>query len=170
MIPWPSCAKRATGVAAAADLLFALDAVPAAMEAALNRFGRPTTSADAVRRQALRHAARLRDVQEVVPPAVRAAGRGRRVTAPRRSDDLAKTFASIRRQLRRIPTDHLRRAELFTTLTYVARLYVRRGIRSAPRPQTPEDALRGAGIDDVRQAKYQRRFSTLLAGRAKAGA
>lgn len=55
----------ATGVAAAADLLFALDAVPAAMEAALNRFGRPTTSADAVRRQALRHAARLRDVQEV---------------------------------------------------------------------------------------------------------
>jgi len=65
MIPWPSCAKRATGVAAAADLLFALDAVPAAMEAALNRFGRPTTSADAVRRQALRHAARLRDVQEV---------------------------------------------------------------------------------------------------------
>ena len=92
------------------------------------------------------------------------------MTAPRRSDDLAKTFASIRRQLRRSPTDHLRRAELFATLTYVARLYVRRGIRSAPRPQTPEDALRGAGIDDVRQAKYQRRFSTLLAGRAKAGA
>jgi hypothetical protein len=55
----------ATGVAAAADLLFALEAVPAAMEAALNRFGRPTTSADAVRRHAVRHAARLRDVQEV---------------------------------------------------------------------------------------------------------
>ena len=55
----------ATGVAAVADLLFALDAVPAAMEAALNRLGRPTTSADAVRRHAVRHAARLRDVQEV---------------------------------------------------------------------------------------------------------
>jgi hypothetical protein len=55
----------ATGLAAAADLLFAVEAVPAAMEAALNRFGRPTTSADAVRRYAVRHAARLRDVQEV---------------------------------------------------------------------------------------------------------
>jgi hypothetical protein len=55
----------ATGVAAAADLLFALEAVPAAMEAALNRFGRPTASADAVRRHAVRHAARLRNIQEV---------------------------------------------------------------------------------------------------------
>ena len=35
---------------------------------------------------------------------------------------------------------------------------------------TPEDTLRDAGIDDARQAQYQRRFSTLLAGRAKAGA
>jgi hypothetical protein len=82
-----------------------------------------------------------------------------------RTDDLAKTLASIRRQLRRIPTDHRRRAELFTALTYVARLYVRRKFRSSPRPQTPEDALRGAGIDDARQARFQRRFSTLLAGR-----
>jgi len=90
--------------------------------------------------------------------------------APRRSDDLAKTFASIRRQLRRIPTDHRRRAEFFTMLTYVARLYVRREIRSAPRPQAPEDTLRAAAFDDARQAKYQRRFSTLLAGRAKEGA
>jgi len=66
MIPWPSLREAlATGVAAAADLLFALDAVPAAVEAALNRFGRPTTSADAVRCYALRHASRLRDVQEV---------------------------------------------------------------------------------------------------------
>ena len=84
-----------------------------------------------------------------------------------RADDLAQTVASIRRQVRHIPTDHGRRAELFTTLTYVARLYVRREIRSTPRPQTPEDTLRAAGIDDARQAKYQRRFSTLLAGRAK---
>jgi len=82
-----------------------------------------------------------------------------------RADDFAKTFASIRRQLRRIPTDQLRRAEFFTTLTYVARLYVRREIRSAPRPQAPEDTLRAAGIDDARQARYQRRLSGLLAGR-----
>jgi hypothetical protein len=53
------------GVEAAADLLVALEAVPAAMEAALNRFGRPTASAEAMRRQAKRHAARLRDLQEV---------------------------------------------------------------------------------------------------------
>jgi hypothetical protein len=53
------------GVEAAADLLLALDEVPAAMEAALNRFGRPTASADAVRRQAHRHAAKLRELQEV---------------------------------------------------------------------------------------------------------
>jgi hypothetical protein len=54
-------AAFATGVAASADLLFALEAVPAEMEAALNRFGRPTTSADS---HAARHAARLREVQE----------------------------------------------------------------------------------------------------------
>jgi hypothetical protein len=30
---------------------------------------------------------------------------------------------------------------------------------------TPEDTLRTAGIDDARRAKYQRRLSTLLAGR-----
>ena len=35
------------GVEAVADLLMALEAVPAAMEAALNRFGRPTTTAQA---------------------------------------------------------------------------------------------------------------------------
>jgi len=41
--------------------------------------------------------------------------------------------------------------------------------RGAPRPQTPEDTVRAAGIDDRRQATYQRRLSALLAGRAKAG-
>jgi hypothetical protein len=87
-----------------------------------------------------------------------------------RADEFAQTVASIRRQLRRIPTDHRRRADLFTTLTYVARLYVRREIRSAPRPQAPEDTLRAARVGDARQAEYQRRFSTLLAGRAKEGA
>lgn len=45
-------------------------------------------------------------------------------------------------------------------------------LRSLPTEPTisPEDALRAAGIADARQAKYQRRLSTLLAGRAKAGA
>jgi hypothetical protein len=55
----------AGGVAAAADLLFALDAVPAAMQAALNRFGRPTTSAEAMRRDAERQVAHLRELREV---------------------------------------------------------------------------------------------------------
>jgi hypothetical protein len=54
-----------SGVAATADLLFALEAVPAAMEAALNRFGRPTASAEAMRRDAERHIAHLHDLQEV---------------------------------------------------------------------------------------------------------
>ena len=30
---------------------------------------------------------------------------------------------------------------------------------------TPEDTLRGAGISNERQARYQRRLSSLLAGR-----
>jgi hypothetical protein len=34
-------------------------------------------------------------------------------------------------------------------------------------PRTPSA---GAGIDDTRQATYQRKFSTLLAGLGKAGA
>jgi hypothetical protein len=55
----------AGGVAEAADLLFALDAVPAAMEAALNRSGRPTASAEAMRSDAERHVAHLHDLQEV---------------------------------------------------------------------------------------------------------
>jgi hypothetical protein len=54
----------AGGVAAAADLLFALEAVPGAMEAALNRFGRPTASADAMRLHTERYAEALRDLQE----------------------------------------------------------------------------------------------------------
>jgi hypothetical protein len=42
--------------------------------------------------------------------------------------------------------------------------------RLRSRTISPEDTLHAAGIDDARQAKYQRRLSTLLAGRAKAGA
>jgi hypothetical protein len=57
-------------VEAAADLLASLEAVPAAMEAALNRFGRPTTSAVAVRRHAERNADELRDLQELLAVAL----------------------------------------------------------------------------------------------------
>jgi len=32
---------------------------------------------------------------------------------------------------------------------------------------TPEDTLRAAGISDKRQARYQRRMSSLLAGRTR---
>jgi hypothetical protein len=53
------------GVRAAADLRVALHAVPAAMEAALNRVGRPTTSAEALRRHAERHTTALGELQEV---------------------------------------------------------------------------------------------------------
>jgi hypothetical protein len=38
---------------------------------------------------------------------------------------------------------------------------------SEPEPTaTPEDTLRAAGLSSKRQAKYQRRLSSLLAGRA----
>jgi hypothetical protein len=56
------------GLGAAADMHVALDAVPAAMEAALNRFGRPTDTAEAFRAFAARHVtavSELRDVWEV---------------------------------------------------------------------------------------------------------
>ena len=53
------------GVEAVADLLMALEAVPAAMEAALNRFGRPTTTAQAIRRHAEHHVIGLTELQEV---------------------------------------------------------------------------------------------------------
>jgi len=40
------------------------------------------------------------------------------------------------------------------------------GIAAARRPDHyPEDTLREAGISNKRQAKYQRRMSSLLAGR-----
>jgi hypothetical protein len=61
------------GLGAAADMHVALEAVPAAMEAALNRFGRPTDTAEAFRALAARHVAavsELRDVWEVAPAAL----------------------------------------------------------------------------------------------------
>jgi hypothetical protein len=48
------------GLVAVADLVAALEAAPASMEAALNRFGRPTRTAAAFRAHARRHAAALR--------------------------------------------------------------------------------------------------------------
>ena len=53
------------GLRAAADMRVALEAVPAATEAALNRFGRPTTSTQALRRHAERHTAALGELQEI---------------------------------------------------------------------------------------------------------
>src|SRR4030095_16516849 len=55
----------ALGLRAAADLRVALGAVPAAVEAALNRFGRPTTTAEALRRHAERHAVALSELQDI---------------------------------------------------------------------------------------------------------
>ena len=38
---------------------------------------------------------------------------------------------------------------------------------SEPTTTTPEDTLRAAGISSKRQARYQRRMSSLLAGRTR---
>jgi hypothetical protein len=47
-----------------------------------------------------------------------------------------------------------------------ARLRVERSVAREDLTVTPEDTLREAGISSERQAKYQRRMSSLLAGRA----
>ena len=46
-----------------------------------------------------------------------------------------------------------------------ARLLTERGGAREEMTTTPEDTLRAAGISSKRQAKYQRRMSSLLAGR-----
>jgi hypothetical protein len=102
-----------------------------------------------------------------------------RVTDP---PDLVRVLARIRRPLRRLPAssrdpalDHL---DLFVKTWARAWARVRDASRTnsaevgtslaqaAPEPTTtPEDTLRAAGIADARQATYQRKFSTLLAGK-----
>jgi hypothetical protein len=86
-----------------------------------------------------------------------------RVTDP---PDLVRTLARIRRELRRIPLDHPRRATDFRLMRKYAEIYG--ALDSRTPTTTPEDTLREAGIDDAWRARYQRKFSTLLAGRAKA--
>jgi hypothetical protein len=46
------------------------------------------------------------------------------------------------------------------------RLLTERGVAREEMPVRPEDTLRAAGISTKRQARYQRRMSSLLAGRA----
>jgi hypothetical protein len=93
--------------------------------------------------------------------------------------DLVTTLGSIRDQLLRVPADHPTRAPFFAFVVTAAAMMADRATQPddvAPQPDeaededitTPEDTLRAAGIDVPRQAEYQRRFSTLLAGRAKA--
>jgi hypothetical protein len=45
------------------------------------------------------------------------------------------------------------------------RLLTERGVARDEMTVRPEDTLRAAGISDKRQARYQRRMSSLLAGR-----
>jgi hypothetical protein len=46
------------------------------------------------------------------------------------------------------------------------RLLTERGVAREEMTVAPEDTLRAAGISTKRQAKYQRRMSSLLAGRS----
>jgi len=87
-----------------------------------------------------------------------------RVTDP---PDLVRTLARIRRELRRIPLDHPRRATDFRLMRKYAEIYG--ALDSRTPTTTPEDTLREAGIDDAWRATSQPKFSTLLVGRAKAG-
>ena len=94
--------------------------------------------------------------------------------------DLDETLCYIRRQLQKIPRTHPKRLMLFEMLRISAEVYgevprtdrlrARRQVAEAddrPEPTTtPEDTLREAGISSGRQARYQRRMSSLLAGRA----
>lgn len=90
-----------------------------------------------------------------------------RVTDP---PDLVKTLARIRAQLGRIPAEHPSRAFNFefVVVTAEAAALDATGCEAPPTLTTPEDTLRDAGIDNARQATYQRRLSGLLAGRAGA--
>jgi hypothetical protein len=57
---------------------------------------------------------------------------------------------------------------LNTTAKLRARLLtLERGVAREEMTVTPEDTLRAAGISTERQAKYQRRMASLLAGRAR---
>jgi hypothetical protein len=93
--------------------------------------------------------------------------------------DLVTTLGSIRDQLLRVPADHPTRAPFFAFVVTAAAMMADRATQPddvAPQPDeaedegitTPEDTLRDAGIDDARQATYQRRLSGLLAGKAGA--
>jgi hypothetical protein len=54
---------------------------------------------------------------------------------------------------------------LNTTVKLRARLTAERDVARDEMTVTPEDTLRGAGISNRRQSRYQRRMSSLLAGR-----
>jgi hypothetical protein len=54
---------------------------------------------------------------------------------------------------------------LNTTVKLRARLIAERGVARDEMTVTPEDTLRAAGISNRRQSRYQRRMSSLLAGR-----
>jgi hypothetical protein len=65
--------------------------------------------------------------------------------------------------------DH-RRLKLLLWLNTAAKLRARlltleRGVAGEEMTVRPEDTLRAAGISNKRQARYQRRLSSLLAGR-----
>ena len=54
---------------------------------------------------------------------------------------------------------------LNTTVKLRARLIAERNVVRDEMTVTPEDTLRAAGISNRRQSRYQRRMSSLLAGR-----
>jgi len=54
---------------------------------------------------------------------------------------------------------------LNTTVKLRARLIAERNVARDEMTVTPEDTLRAAGISNRRQSRYQRRMSSLLAGR-----
>lgn len=76
-----------------------------------------------------------------------------------RDDDRARAEVLLRRYLATLP--------VFRRPWPCIRSERRR--RAKPVTITPEDTLREAGIDDGRQAAYQRKMSTLLGGRGADG-
>ncbi len=93
-------------------------------------------------------------------PAPREGGEGGSVMeTPRRSDRP--------RLLLWLNTAAKLRARLLTLERGVAREELERGVAREELTVRPEDTLRAAGISSRRQAKYQRRMSSLLAGRER---
>jgi hypothetical protein len=78
--------------------------------------------------------------------------------------DFERLVAKFCKHLDRIPLEY--RTDVMACVETVFEVVDVKWLQLFPRTTTPEDTLREAGISSKRQAKHQRRMSSLPAGRA----